>query len=100
MLGLGIDTSVASAEEVKNAIVQQEQMSDDGMKATKEKVAEIDANDPVISNEKVEIAVAIIRKKQTTLASVVKAYGVEALKDLRESQYANLMKRLENTPDK
>ena len=100
MLGLGIDTSVASAEEVKNAIVQQEQMSDDGKKATKHKAEQAMADDPLITHDKVEVAVAVIRGKQTTLANVLSAYGVEALKDMRESQYADMMKRLDKTPNK
>ena len=100
MLGLGIDTSVASAEEVQNAIEQQEKMSDDGMKATKSKAQKIEADDPVITHDKVEVAKAIIKQKQVTLASVMKAYGVDDLKNLRESQYANLLIRLENTPNK
>lgn len=100
MLGLGIDTSVASAEEVKNAIVQQEQMSEDGKKATKQKAEKSLAEDPIITNGEVEVAVAIIRSKQTTLANVLKAYGLDALKDMRKSQYEDMMSRLDKTPDK
>ena len=100
MLGLGIDTSIASAEEVTNAIHQQEQMSDGGKKATKQKAEQAMADDPLITHDKVEVAVAVIRGKQTTLANVLSAYGVEALKDMRESQYADMMKRLDKTPNK
>ena len=100
MLGLGIDTSVASADEVQSAIAQQEKMSDDGVKATKAKAQQAEADDPIITNDKVEKAVSIIRGKQTTLATVLKAYGVDAIKDMRESQYNDMLKRLENTPDK
>lgn len=100
MVGLGIDTSVASAEEVTNAIHQQEQMADDGKKATKQKAERAMADDPLITHDKVEVAVAVIRGKQTTLANVLSAYGVEALKDMRESQYADMMKRLDKTPNK
>lgn len=69
-------------------------------KETKAKAEQAKADDPVITNGQVEIAVAMIRGKQTTLATVLKAYGVEALKDMRESQYNDMLKRLENTPDK
>lgn len=100
MVGLGIDTSVASAEEVTNAIHQQEQMADDGKKAAKQKAEQAMADDPLITHDKVEVAVAVIRGKQTTLANVLSAYGVEALKDMRESQYADMMKRLDKTPNK
>ena len=100
MVGLGIDTSVASAEEVTNAIHQQEQMADNGKKATKQKAEQAMADDPLITHDKVEVATAVIRSKQTTLANVLSAYGVEALKDMRESQYADMMKRLDKTPNK
>ena len=100
MVGIGIDTSVASAEEVTNAIHQQEQMAEDGKRATKAKAEKAKADDPVISQDKVEIAVSVIRNKQTTLSNVLKAYGVDKLADLTETQYDNLMKRLSATPDK
>lgn len=100
MLGIGIDTSVASAEEVRNAINQQEMNAEHGKAETKAKAQKAQADDPIISSDKVEIAVATIRNKQTTLANVLKAYGVEKLADLRESQYQNLMKRLSATADK
>ena len=100
MLGIGIDTSVASAEEVRNAINQQELNAEQGKAETKAKAQKAQADDPIISSDKVEIAVATIRNKQTTLANVLKAYGVEKLADLRESQYQNLMKRLSATADK
>ena len=100
MLGLGIDTSVASAEEVKNAIVQQEQMADDGKKATRQKAEQAQADDPLITHDKVEVATAVIKSKQTTLANVLSAYGISELKEMRESQYADMMKRLDKTPNK
>lgn len=100
MIGLGIDTSVASAEEVENAIHQQEVMAEEGKKQTKAKATEAKANDPKISHEQVEMAVQVIRGKQTTLANVLKDYGVEKLADLTESQYKNMMGRLSKTPDK
>lgn len=100
MLGIGIDTSIASAEEMQNAINQQEMNAEKGKAETKAKAQKAQADDPIISSDKVEIAVATIRNKQTTLANVLKAYGVEKLADLRESQYQNLMKRLSATADK
>ena len=99
MLGIGIDTSVASAEEVRNAINQQELNAEKGKADTKKKAQRAQEIDPVISSDKVEIAVATIRNKQTTLANVLKAYGVPKLADLTESQYQNLMKRLSATAD-
>ena len=69
-------------------------------KETKQKAEQAMADDPLITHDKVEVAVAVIRSKQTTLANVLSAYGVEALKDMRESQYADMMKRLDKTPNK
>lgn len=79
---------------------QHEIVREGGKKETKAKAEKAQADDPIISSDKVEIAVATIRNKQTTLANVLKAYGVEKLADLRESQYQNLMKRLSATADK
>ena len=76
------------------------QVAEGGKRETKAKAEKAQADDPIISSDKVEIAVATIRNKQTTLANVLKAYGVEKLADLRESQYQNLMKRLSATADK
>ena len=76
------------------------QVAEGGKKETRAKAEKAQADDPIISSDKVEIAVATIRNKQTTLANVLKAYGVEKLADLRESQYQNLMKRLSATADK
>lgn len=75
-------------------------VAEGGKKATKEKAEKAKEVDPVISHEKMEIAIGVIRNKQTTLANVLKAYGVGKLADLTESQYENLMKRLSATPDK
>lgn len=76
------------------------QVAEGGKAETKAKAQKAQADDPIISSDKVEIAAATIRNKQTTLANVLKAYGVEKLADLRESQYQNLMKRLSATADK
>lgn len=88
------DTKDADTDE------QHIQVAEGGKRETKAKAEKAQADDPIISSDKVEIAVATIRNKQTTLANVLKAYGVEKLADLRESQYQNLMKRLSATADK
>ena len=76
------------------------QVAEGGKKETKAKAEKAQANDPKITHDKVEIAVGVIRGKQTTLANILQAYGVEKLADLTESQYANMMGRLSKTPDK
>ena len=88
------DTKDADTDEQHN------QVAEGGKADTKAKAKKAQEDDPIISSDKVEIAVATIRNKQTTLANVLKAYGVEKLADLRESQYQNLMKRLSATADK
>ena len=88
------DTKDADTDEQHN------QVAEGGKADTKAKAKKAQEDDPIISSDKVEIAVATIRNKQTTLANVLKANGVEKLADLRESQYQNLMKRLSATADK
>lgn len=88
------DTKDADTDEQHN------QVAEGGKADTKAKAKKAQEADPVISSDKVEIAVATIRNKQTTLANVLKAYGVPKLADLTESQYQNLMKRLSATADK
>lgn len=88
------DTKDADTDE------QHKQVSEGGKKETKAKAEQAQANDPVITHDKVEVLKAIIRQKQTTEEAVQRIYGVESLKDLRESQYVSLMSRLEKTADK
>ena len=92
---LMIDDSKDSDTDENHEIV-----SEAKKKETKQKAEQAMADDPLITHDKVEVAVAVIRGKQTTLANVLSAYGVEALKDMRESQYADMMKRLDKTPNK
>ena len=88
------DTKDADTDE------QHKVVSEASKKETKAKAEKAKADDPKITHDKVEIAVSIIRNKQTTLANVLQAYGVDKLADLTETQYENLMKRLSATPDK
>mgnify|MGYP002523370849 CR=1 FL=1 len=88
------DTKDADTDEYHN------QVTEGGKAETKAKAEKAKADDPKISHDKVEIAVGVIRNKQTTLANILQAYNVEKLADLTESQYKNMMGRLSNTPDK
>ena len=92
---LMIDDSKDSDTDENHEIVSEAKKNE-----TKQKAEQAMADDPLITHDKVEVAVAVIRGKQTTLANVLSAYGVEALKDMRESQYADMMKRLDKTPNK
>ena len=82
MLALGIDTSVASYEEVKHAIDQQDNTRS--------------YEDAVTSTE----VAAIFKRceaKKVAVAEVCKAYNVENVGDLNWGQYLDAMKRLDAT---
>lgn len=93
MLGLGIDTSVASAEEVRNAINQQEARADEGKAKIK---AQAQADLPLSKDEE-EILVRLIQTApgkddyETRVAKICKSYGVTELADLKRSQYVQLV---------
>lgn len=93
MLGLGIDTSVASAEEVRNAINQQEARADEGKAKIK---AQAQADLPLSKDEE-EILVRLIQTApgkddyETRVKKICKSYGVEELCDLKRSQYVQLV---------
>lgn len=93
MLGLGIDTSVASAEEVRNAINQQEARADEGKAKIK---AQAQADLPISKDEE-EILVRLIQTApgkddyETRVKKICKSYGVEELCDLKRSQYVQLV---------
>ena len=75
MLGIGIDTSVASYEEVANAIRQQE--------AQKIEKA-------VISEVKVKALIDRCKKEGVDEGKILKLYKVSSLADLTENMYANI----------
>lgn len=75
MLGIGIDTSVASFEEVSNAIEQQEQ----------EKIA-----NSIIDEVKVNALVERCNKEGVALTKIMELYKVANVADLKEYQYANI----------
>ena len=75
MIGIGIDTSVASYEEVANAIEQQQA----------EKI-----ENSVISETKVKALFARCENENVSTDKIKKLYKVATLADLTEKQYANL----------
>ena len=76
MCGIGIDTSVASYEEVSNAIMQQEA----------EKVANMK-----ISKVKVDIIRNKCKECGTDEASVLNRYGINSMEDMTEKQFMSAM---------
>ena len=79
MVGIGIDTSVASAEEVQNAIVQQDQAKYDETK--KQKITPTD--------------ITVIKKKYKTdgqIGNILMHFGLSKLEDMTVEQFAELVK--------
>jgi hypothetical protein len=75
MCGIGIDTSVASYEEVSNAIAQQE-----AEKLENSKISEV----------KVKALVARCEKDGVEVEKILKLYKVKSLEELNEKKYANI----------
>ena len=71
MCGIGIDTSVASFEEVSNAIVQQEAKK-------------------TVSDVKVKALVSRCENEGVPVERITKLYKVEKFEQLTEKQYANI----------
>lgn len=84
MAGYGIDTSVASAEEVTNAINQQEQIK------SKEK-AEANSKDP-IDEVKVKALIAQCKDDGVNLESLLKLYKLKKVEDCTVKQWVNMQK--------
>ena len=76
MAGFGIDTSVASAEEVETAIANQ----DDGKKITATKAKTLEK---------------MIVSHNVNVADVLKYYGHDELKEFTEKEFATVLKQLE-----
>lgn len=82
MLGIGIDTSVASYEEVSNAIAQQE--------AQKAEAENKKIENSVINEVKVKALIARCEKEKVDAGKILELYKVSSLADLTEKQYANI----------
>lgn len=78
MAGFGIDTSIASAEEVQNAIVQQEE--DKTLSKTQETALREAIKNKNISTEKV--------------LEILNKYGYEKLADIKVTDYMNIVAEL------
>ena len=101
MCGFGIDTSVASYEEVSNAIAQQNEVP---MKPA-EKPAHGDLSGERIAAEKIGATAAsalavLIAETGTSIEKVLKAYGAEALTDLTMGQWKDCMDTLTKRKEK
>ena len=79
MAGFGIDTSVASAEEVQNAMLNQ---------------------DKRIGPNEVGALSMLINETNTDSVKVCEAYRVNALSELTEKQWVDVMRKLERKKEK
>ena len=75
MLGIGIDTSVASADEVENAIKGQEKIDD----------------------VKVKALMGLAEEKDVPIEDILKRFKVKRLEDLSEVQHIKAVRALEST---
>lgn len=104
-LGIGIDTSFATADEVESAIEQQEEIrreEKERREADAAKADEINENfnlasvEPMATKEQIESIIKGCDITGTIVASIAKHYGVEALKNLTQEQAKEVLKRLSN----
>ena len=85
MAGFGIDTSVASAEEVQNAILQQNEEQDEGEKTIPE--TWVNALYDIVKNNAVE--------KDEVMATLMDK-GYTKFADIKIKDYKNIIKHFEN----
>lgn len=89
MAGFGVDASVASAEEVQNAMLQQEE-NQNKEKSNSDKVTEKDIN----------TLKAVLVKKGVHEQSILDRYEVKALSDLTFANFTGAMQILSKQEDK
>ena len=93
MCGFGIDTSVASYEEIKGAMEQQdasaEEPEDDAKKIAEEKV----------DNTKAQALAVLIADVGANIDDILKAYKVESLADMKMKQWKDCMDILSKRKD-
>lgn len=87
MVGIGIDTSVASYEEVANAVAQQQESKTD-----EQKQAETEQE---LANKKItEVKLKALLKRcsddSVSTSKIMQLYKVNSLADLNERQYLNI----------
>ena len=81
-LGIGIDASMASAEELVNAITQQEEIKQS------EKAFQC------IGEERANILRTLLMQKGVEEETILKGYNVSRLEDLNEQQHGSVVRRL------
>ena len=82
--GIGIDGSMASAEEVANAIIQQDQVKTEKVKAQ------------LIDSTKVKVLRVRCKESKVNPETLARLYGVTELTKITEEQFANIAKSWED----
>lgn len=104
-LGIGIDTSFATADEMESAIEQQEEIKREEMERREADAAKADkinenfnlaSVEPMATKEQIESIIKGCDITGTIVASIPKHYGVEVLKNLTQEQAEEVLKRLSN----
>lgn len=88
-LGIGIDASMASAEELANAITQQNEMKD------AEKTAKVAAQ--TVKADKVRALNELCKLKGVDPQAVCDRFGKKSFEELNEGEYYRAVKGLNNT---
>lgn len=94
MAGFGIDTSVASAEEVTNAINNQNKQLDENVQS------ECQLNSKVTDVEAKSIYNLMIRKGLNVVEQLQNNYGIDNTNKLTKEQYFSILKVVQAMPDK
>ncbi len=94
MAGFGIDTSVASAEEVGNAIVNQNKKIDEDVEN------EYQVSDRVTEVESKTVYNLMMKKGLNVEEKLKSNYGITNTKDLTKEQYASILKAISSLPDR
>lgn len=80
-IGIGIDTSIASAEEVQNAMQQQDEMKSQEL------------GEQLLGNKEIEILEATVQKynkTETDTMAILMKYGYKDFKEVKKKDYAKI----------
>lgn len=100
MLGIGIDTAIASADEMQNrGAVAEEPAAEGNTPPQEEKKVVEDARQNVIDEAKVKVLMQALAKTGIPLDKVLRLYKVESLAVMKMYQWNHCMQNLEKIKD-
>ena len=94
MAGFGIDTSVASAEDIENVIAGENGQIDRDVEN------EYQVSDRVTEVESKTVYCLMMKKGLDVMKELKRNYGVTNTKELTKEQYASILKTISNLPDR